>query len=340
MITLLWLLACSAEPTPTENSPNWRARVQFAPAEAADAVPVATLPARIEAAAGSATQLSPPAQARLVSWSVKPGDTVQPGDPLAVLRSPELVALHAEMSEARTALAGAEQALALAEQALERGVGARAERNLAEAARNDAAARLRRAERQLAASRDTTRGDGADQTWLSPAGGLVAELMCERGTVTPDDVCLRLEQPELATVRVGIPERLVGAVDLRVSATARFGAIEAAGLSAVALSPSIDPHDRTQHLWLTAPSAPMGSRGLARLSMPAEGVVRLPASALTSAGGGFQVFIDGAEGPEAREVELVGRDEDLRFVTGVNPGESVAIEGVFLLKSLLALGEV
>jgi cobalt-zinc-cadmium efflux system membrane fusion protein len=71
------------------------------------------------------------------------------------------------------------------------------------------------------------------------------------------------------------------------------------------------------------------------LGQPGETIVAVPAAALQRGPEGWAVFVPRAEG--SFEVRAVGRGRDLggevEVVSGLAPGESVVVEGAFLLKA-------
>jgi multidrug efflux pump subunit AcrA (membrane-fusion protein) len=331
------LIGCAAPPPPPSPAADPLAgRVAWAAAEAAPEVPVATLPAEVAPAPGGLLELGPGVEGRLLQWAVGPGDRVAEGQPLARLASADLSDRLAQVGVLRDrARAAAEQARLIAASA-DAGVATAAEAQAAAATAAEAQAALRGAEAGLGARADTRAAAGG-WAWTAPAAGAVARLSCAPGPVAADAVCLALLTDAAAEVHVGLPERLLAWSDgpLRGAWTGADGT--AATLTLRGRAPLLDPRSRQRRLRFEAPAgARVGASGRLGLLAAADGVVGVPAAALTRLGGEDVVFV-GEATPVPRSVEPVGQDADRVYLRGVQPGEQVAVKGVFLLKSLAAL---
>lgn len=338
---LLLLVACGEEASDLHPHQDIAERTAWAEAVVPDRVPIATLPAEVVPGPGAAWNLAPPTSGRLVSWEVVPGQRVSAGDPLATLTSPRLAELEAQATALRATITRRETALGAARAAERSGIGSTTTRVDAEAALAEARAEAGAIARRLSATRDTTSRSGGTWVWQAPAAGTVQALRCEPGPVSADHACISLVDTAGGQVQVRLPERYLSEVGSAVSGT--FEAVDGttATLSLLTASPGLDPHTRTRALRFAAdPPVLLGASGRATLVVPAsEGIVAVPARALTRIEGSAAVMRKQGDTAEPVNIELVGRDAERIYLRGLDAGDPVATEGVFLLKSLSLLDE-
>lgn len=338
---LLLLASCGEEASDLHPHQDIAARTAWVPAALPDQVPVATLPAEVVPGPGAAWNLAPPTAGRLVSWAVVPGQRVSAGDALATLTSPQLADLEAQASALRATVTRRQAALDAARAAERSGIGSTTARVDAEAALAESRAEASAIARRLAATRDTTARSGGSWTWQAPADGTVQDLHCEPGPVSADQACVSLVDTAGGQVQVRLPERYLAEVGRDVSGT--FHAVDGttATLSLLTASPGLDPHTRSRTLRFAAdPPMILGASGRATLVVPAsDGIVAVPARALTRIEGEPAVMRKLGEAAEPVPIDLVGRDPERIYLRGLAAGDVVAVEGVFLLKSLSLLDE-
>ncbi len=323
--------------------PDLSERVAFAVAVSPDRVPVATLPAQVVPAPGGRHDMGPGVSGRLVRWLVSEGDEVLAGQPLAELQSQELASLSARQTEQASAVAQAEEALRIAEAGAARGVRSSADVQVAKADLAAARAAYGAARAQLAAL-DTTTREGGVWVWRAPVAGVVDHLQCPLGGVQATDVCLGLVSGAGVQLEVEVPERHLLSLSSRVQAEFLSADGRAWTFDELGRAPAVSPLTRARSYRFglaTEGDAPLqGMSGRARLTVAADGDTHQVAKqAVTWVEGVPTVYVRRGEGYEAdpRQVEVVGREDELVVVRGLEDGEEVAVRGVFLLKSLAAL---
>ena len=352
----LWAAACGGAPEPApEAAPDLSGRLRWATAEASPIVPIGALVAEVVPLPGGLHRIGPGVDGRLVAWLVSPGDAVTAGQPLASLQSVTLTDRGSRVTELEAAVGAAAAQLELARAARGAGVGTAQEEAAASAAWSAAEAGLRAARSGLRASRDTARAAEGGWVWAAPVGGVVSSLGCPLGQVSAADACVELVSGSGGVVDVGAPERLVARIDAAETLTGAWVGVsgETAELQLLSRAPSLDAHSRQLRLRFTAPEgARAGATGRLTLQVPASpGLSRVPAAALSRLGGQDVVFVRSAAGQPERgaavaaapgvrvvAVQRLGLVGGSAVIDGVSPGDSVAVGGVFLLKSLAASG--
>lgn len=293
-------------------------------------------------------EVGPPIAARVIEVLAGAADDVTAGQPLATLESVEL-------GKARGELVSAKARAELARQTLARRRGLAAERivprrEVEEAAASAAAAdaELRAAEaalRALGAGTDMVNGaDTARFQLRSPIAGVIIEREVARGQMTePSRALFRVADLSRLWLTVHAFER--DAVRVATGARARVALAALPGRSfagtVTLVGRRVEPSSRTVPVRIDLPN----DDGVLRPGMSAsawlplgEGsamVVAVPAASLQRLHDGWSVFIPRGEG--AFEARRVGRGRDLggevEIVEGLEPGETVVVEGAFLLKA-------
>jgi cobalt-zinc-cadmium efflux system membrane fusion protein len=295
-------------------------------------------------------EVGSPITARVSEVLAKVGDTVAAGEPLAVLESVEL-------GRARGALTAARARAQLARRTLARKRGLAAERIVprrevqeAEAAEAAAEAEREAAEaalRALGVSPDeaaTGAGETARLQLRSPVAGVVIDRAVVRGEVV--DPTRRLFQvADLARLWLTVHAFERDAVRLSAGAPARVTLAALPGRSfagtATLVGRRVDPGSRTIPVRIELSNEDgalrpgMSASAWLPLGEGGEGVVAVPAASLQRLHDGWCAFLPRGEG--AFEVRRVGRGRDLggavEIVAGLRPGETVVVEGAFLLKA-------
>lgn len=341
LLLSLFIMGCGHHDDHTDHAADVAARVAWATPLATETVPVTTLPAEAVSAPSAAWHLAPPTTGRLTRWLVEPGEVVEPGQPVATLTSPALADLTGAVAAAEATLRRRSAAADAARSAASQGVGSATERQDAEAAATEARAVLEGLKARLAATRDTTRPEDGSWTWDSPEAGVVQALTCPLGPVEPDKPCLHLVDPNQARVRVQVPERYVATLGERVSGTFTSEDGTASALTLHTAAPALDSHTRSRELhFLADPPPRLGASGRALLTVPAApGTVAVPRVALTRLQGRPAVILRRGELGEPMAVEQVGQDPERVWLRNLPPDAEIAVEGVFLLKSLALLDE-
>jgi membrane fusion protein, heavy metal efflux system len=293
-------------------------------------------------------EVGPPVAARVVRVFVAPGAVVKAGDPLVDLQSQEL-------GHARSEHATARARLATARRALERKQGLAAERIVplreVQEAESDVAslqAAVEAAQGAILAmglSEADIGGSGSRFTLRSPIAGTVIERNAVVGRVTePTRPLFRVG--DLSTLWLEVHGFERDAVRVKVGATARVALPalpgEAFDGKIALVGRQVDPGSRTIPIRIELKNATgalrPGMSANAWLPIGDEGsrITAVPATALQRLDNQWVVFL-----PTDEESEFIkrpvgrGRElgADVEILSGVQPGESVIVDGAFLLKA-------
>ncbi|HJQ82855.1 MAG TPA: efflux RND transporter periplasmic adaptor subunit [Candidatus Binatia bacterium] len=293
-------------------------------------------------------EVATPITARVSQVLAGIGDEVTVGQPLAVLESIELGKARGELVSARARAELARQSLAR-----KRGLAAdrivpRREVQEAEATAAAATADLQAAEAALralgAGDEANTSANPAQFALRSPVAGVVIERELARGQIAePTRPLFRVGDLSQLWLTVHAFER--DAVRVSPGARARVTLAALPGRSfagtVTLVGRRVDAASRTVAVRVELPN----DDGLLRPGMSAsawlplgEGaamVVAVPAASLQRLHDGWAVFIP--RGSDAFEIRRVGRGRDLggevEIVHGAQPGETVVVDGAFLLKA-------
>jgi len=360
------LAACEAgQSMPSNDLPDgghWSDRVKYAAIAAADRETLITLPAEAMTRPAAVHRLSPPLAAMAVRVLAVEGQAVSAGDPLAELRAPSLEAwkgLRASLEKRVALLTGQ---LESERERLSLGVGTRAEVARAEGELNAAEFELTRLASQQKAQRNMglREGQAADGVWrwTAPRSGAITKLAISAGQfVSPEEHPITLVDLTDIEVRARVPERWLPALtpDTRLlwRPAGYPQAAEPLSLSWRRRDAAVDPADRTVACYF-APDAmdsetlarwfPPGRTGRGSLTAPAEpDLLLLPKSSVIKLGGRDVVFLpsENPEKPRWLAIEILGRrgEDYLARSEALVPGDRVAVQGVFLLKSVALLRE-
>jgi cobalt-zinc-cadmium efflux system membrane fusion protein len=290
-----------------------------------------------------------PIPGRIVRLIASPGQAVRRGQPLAELQSVELGQARARRT---AALARAE----LARQTVERKRGLAAERIVsrgelqrAEAEAAEAAAELEAAEAAVEALGVGKKEVGGLSGFalLSPLSGTVLERTAVQGQAAdPSRSLFRIGDLSHLWLVVQSPERDATRVRQGSPAEIALAALPGRKLRGTVdwVGREVDAHSRTVPVRIVVPNPDgrlkPGMFATAWLSTGAEGekVVAVPAVSLQRMDGRWVVFLPLGEGREGKfEVRPVERGRDLgnevAILTGLRPGESVVVEGAFVLRA-------
>ena len=294
-------------------------------------------------------EVASPIPARVTDVQAAVGTQVLPGQAMAELQSVDL-------GKARAEYLAAQARAELTKKTLERKRSLAGERIVpqrevqeAEAASSSADAELRAATaalRALGVSDDHAAPDADTSRFVlcSPITGVVIEREAVRGQLAdPGHALFRVA--DLGTLWLTVHAFERDAVRVRVGASAEvsFAAIpgrRSAGRVTL-VGRRVDPASRTIPVRIDLPnddgSLRPGMSATARLALGDETttIVAVPGASLQRLHLGWCVFLPKAEG--AFEVRPVGRGRDLggevEVVSGLAPGETVVVDGAFLLKA-------
>jgi cobalt-zinc-cadmium efflux system membrane fusion protein len=299
---------------------------------------------------GAYAEVGVPIAARVARLLASPGQGVRRGQPLAELQSVELGQARAEHTAARARVE-------LARQTVERKRGLAAERIVSrgelqrsEAEAAEAEADLQAAEASLAALGVGVRAGGGDLSrfsLLSPLSGTVLERTAVQGQMAdPSRTLFRIADLSRLWLVVQSPERDATRVRPGSPVEIALAALPGQKLRGTVdwVGREVDAHSRTVPVRIVLPNPDgrlkPGMFATAWLSTGAEGekVVAVPATALQRMDDRWVVFLPLGEAGEGRfEVRPVERGRDLgqevAILTGLHPGESVVVEGAFVLRA-------
>jgi membrane fusion protein, heavy metal efflux system len=293
----------------------------------------------------SFSQVGAPIAARVIEINATPGQRVSKGQQLAVLQSPEL-------GKARSDKTTAEARLQLARQTLERKRRLAGERIVAQRDVQEAEAAVASAEAELRAAQATLQalGSGDDNTGgpqlilRSPIPGTVIERTALRGQLAEPAQPL-FKVAGLGTVWLNVHAFERDAVRLQAGKTARVALPALPGRTYQAkvtlIGNEVDPASRT----IPVRIAVVNSEGLLRPGMSANAwipfgeayqqIITVPATSVQRIENDWFVFIPKSE--DTFEMRQIGRGRDLEgeieIVKGLKPGETVVVDGAFLLKA-------
>ena len=288
-------------------------------------------------------EVASPVTARVVKILVKPGDTVTAGQVLAQLSSPELAESRAEIEAARARLD-------VAKATAERKRQLAADRLIPEREKIDAESALTEAQAgfNVAASGMRKYGGATGDTTLAikaPIAGTVIDRTVLMGQLAdPSKTLFRIGDLSTLWLIAHVFERDAVRVQVGTQASATLAALPGKSSDAVirTIGREVDAASRTIAIRLDVPN-PDGSLrpGMsATVSIPlgesgAAPVVVVPAAAVQRVGAAWAVFIPHGEG--AFEIRAIGRGRDLagdvEVLSGLRAGESLVIDGAFLLKA-------
>lgn len=349
--------ACKAEQTPaaaaTGTAHDTAAqRITWTRAAPATSQDLVELIGVVELSSDATHTLAPPLPARIVSWAVKPGQRVAPGDALGELQIPELQDLQSAQSAAAALVKAREGQIKAREAEVNAGVRDLSALREAEVAAREATLALNNVRAQLGARRPTAQlkpAGGARWRWESPVAGVIEQVRCSPGaSTTPQDACLVLVEASRSAVRVDVPERLVAQLDAVSGATWQTGGGQPVEVSITRRASALEMSSHTLPVYLTAAdpqgltSAP-GSTGRVTLRRAtASGAVMVPRTSIIELDGQPHVFVkDSSNKPTALKVSRIAElGESVIISADALKAEAEVVErGTFLLKSMLLLSQ-
>jgi len=291
------------------------------------------------------SQVGAPIASRVVEINVSPGQSVVQGQQLAILENTEL-------GKSRSDKATAEARLHLAQQTLERKKRLAGERIVAQRDVQEAEAAVATAEADLRAAKAALQalGAGEDATGgsqlilRSPIHGTVIERSALRGQLA-DPAQPLFKIAELKTVWLNVHAFERDAVLLQAGKTARVTLPALPGRTfpakVILIGSAVDPVSRT----IPVRIAVENGRGVLRPGMSAtawvpfgeayQQIITVPTAAVQRIENDWYVFIPKSE--DTFELRQIGRGRDLEgeieIVSGLQPGETVVVDGAFLLKA-------
>lgn len=290
-------------------------------------------------------EVGTPVTARVVRLLAAPGQHVRAGQVLAEAQSVELGRVRAEYdaAEARVTLARSalERKRALADRIVPRREVQEAEADLAAA---QAEVRAAGAALQALGAIATRGGDASRLPLLAPIAGTIIERNIALGQmIDPEHVAFRIG--DLANVWLVAHAFERDAVRVAIDAPARItlaafpgqvfgGRVTYVGRQVEAQSRTIPVRvEMTNPQGLLRPG--MSASAWLQVATAGQSVVTVPVATLQRVREQWVVFIPKSE--RTFEIRTVGRGRDLQgeveILTGLAPGETVVVDGAFLLKA-------
>jgi cobalt-zinc-cadmium efflux system membrane fusion protein len=301
-------------------------------------------------------EVGAPVAARVTRLLVNAGDRVRGGETLAELTSPELGRQLAEYLSARARLT-------LAEAALERKRGLAAEKIVplrevqeAESAAGEARAALRASRAAIAAFGVEPPADDGDSSTSStfvlrsPAAGLVIERTAVVGQMLdPAAAAFRIGDLSTLWLTVHAFERDAVRIEQSVEASVHFPALPGQDFegTVTAVGHQVERDSRTVPIRIdvknrnsllrpgmsATATLPVGATGASILTVPVASVQRVRNE--------WCVFLP--KDADHFEIRRIGRGRDLagevEVLSGLRAGETIVVDGAFLLKAQAEKGE-
>lgn len=325
------------------------ARIEVSPvrASAADAIEV---PATIEADPARSHAVAVAVGGRVAALRRNLGEAVQRGDTLAIVESTQAADMKAELESARRQAELTQVALAREERLYREKVSAEQELLAARAQAGDARTRLRLAQGRLAAIGEPRAGGGPLNRVVlrAPIGGHVVARSATVGSVVPADTELyRIADLSQLTVRLALNPEDAGRVAVGQKVQVITAARSSSGKIAY-VSPVIDPETRLVAALATLPNPDarwrVGETVRASVAVgggtPAQETLAVPRTAIQTVEDKPTVFVRTGEGFAARHVVLgPSNGSEVSVLSGLAPGDSVAVANSYVLKAELAKGE-
>jgi len=368
----LLALGCSREPTPSNRSSATPAEVVATHAEEKNAIHltedmvrdlrISTTAVAERSGAGEVmalgevvadqaryAEVASPITAQIVRVLVDTNGSVAVGTPLAQLRSTDL-------GRARAERLSAEARRDLARQALDRKRTLASERIVAQREVQEAEAAFRTADAEVRAATasiqalgivdDDGQGGGVPSLFYlkSPIAGRVLERHVVLGQqAEPSTRLFTIADLSRVWIVAQLFER--DAVNVRVGSTAHVSVAALPGQEfdgrVAVVGRQVDPGSRTMpvRIELTNPAGALrpGMSASARLEVAGQNrrILAVPAAALQRVGERWLAFVP--TGQNEYEMRPVGRGRDLgndvEVISGLKAGETVVVEGAFLLKA-------
>jgi len=309
------------------------------------------IPAEVQLNPDRVAHISPLVEGQLLNVDVTLGDVVEPGKPLARLRSVEL-------GQARADLRRTSALREVAQKNRERQVRLRAEKISSERSLLEAESIYKKADAEREAARSRLRvlgagsGRGSDITLESPMAGLIIERHATRGeNVSPDDTLFVVADLSRVWVMGRVYEQQVAQVSGGMTASLRLNAYPGRTWKGTVdfVGAVLDEETRTLpvRVELNNPDGLLrpGLFGSLRL-MPGQkqgSTILIPLEAVQTINQQAMIFVPGEEEGEF-EAKLItpGREgsHQVEVLGGLQLGQRFVTKGAFLLKSEMIRGQL
>jgi cobalt-zinc-cadmium efflux system membrane fusion protein len=331
--------------------PPGAAQLETIKSEVAEAGKPATLriSGRLVWDEGKTVRVFPPFAGRVVRILANPGDTVKPGQALAVLASPEFGQAQADARRGATDFALAEKNLARLRELHANGVAPRKDLQTAEADHARAQSELQRAQQKISLYGGNEAAVDQSFSLKSPIAGTVVERNINPGQELRSDLVLAnapamfvITDPGRLWVQLDASEgdlpHLKRGQTLRLHSSSYPEQSFAAKVDVV--SDFIDPLTRVIKVRGSVDNRERKLKGemfvTAEIDIGTKPGVQVPAKAVFLAGDKYFAFTEDAPGTYTRvEVKTGGSaNGSIGVIAGLAPGQKVVVEGSLLLQRL------
>lgn len=294
-------------------------------------------------------EIAAPVASRVVKVNVSPGQTVSTGQALAVLQ-------NSDVGKARSEAISAQARLELANQTLERKRRLGSERIVAQREIQEAEANVESATAELRASKATLRSlglSGTDAEHLtddpsfplrSPVGGTVIDRDAVQGQLAePSKPLFRVGNLGRLWLTVHAFERDAVRVKTGTNARVAFAALPGRTFTGkvTLVGKQVEPDSRTVPVRIEIENRDgvlrpgMSATAWLTVGQQTGEIIAVPAPSLQRLQERWTVFIPKSD--TEFEIREVGRGRDLggevEILSGLKPGETVVVDGAFLLKA-------
>ncbi|MGH7447560.1 MAG: efflux RND transporter periplasmic adaptor subunit [Longimicrobiales bacterium] len=298
------------------------------------------------------SHVGPRTDGRIMALRTEPGASVAAGQVVAVLESPDVGSIRADLHEAERLVEIARENYEREQRLEAQGISSRRELLAAEAElRREQASLLRAGERLRALGAGN--GEGGQFVVTAPFGGVVVEMHATRGEVVgPTDHLFTIADLSRVWIELDVYERDLGrvAVGQPVSVTTTaYGDRVFPGMI-VYIGSVVDVQKRTVQARVEVPNPDgalkpgMFARADIAVDATNAAITAVPEGAVQMLEGRTVVFVPGDAPGEFRAVDVtVGEGlpgNRTRIVAGLEPGQRIVVAGGFLLRSELAEGEI
>lgn len=281
--------------------------------------------------ADETVEVRPEVAGQVVDVSFEDGDTVRAGDVLAKLRD----------AAPKAALAEAEANLTLATAQLTRASSLFARAN-ASAEEVDRAT----AERDLAQSRRDAAADAVRRTVIRApfAGRVTARRIAVGAQVDPSTVVTTLVDADPLQVEVDLPESVQPWLSKDSELSVRADGLTPTPATLAYVAPTVDPGTRTVRVRANLPPTTTLAPGLTVQATvqvhPPAAVIAVPAESVTTRADGPMVWVVADGKVSARKITTGARlASQVTVTSGLNPGETIVVEGLVRLREGVAVAE-
>ncbi len=302
------------------------------------------LAAKVQPDPTKVIHIYPPASGRVLGVLVKPGDAVRRGQTLATIQSSDVAGAHADYEKARIENDRSSRTMEREKSLLDHGAAAEKDYLDAKAAAASAQTELARAEQRLRLLRVTPNGTSDLVPLPSPTDGVVLDVAAAPGefakSLESSTALLTIANLDPIWVMGDAYEKDVSKLSLGKIVIVRLPAYPGQEWKAriAAISDALDPATRTLKIRVSLPNPKRMLKPEMFASIHVEtgshqGVL-VPATAVIREGDSAFVYVQEAGGKVARRPVQLGANlnGNIEIVAGLRAGESVAGEGVELLR--------